>query len=113
MPADRHAGRKIKARRRGEIRVLELIGALTYPDATAALAQRMNRFLAAGERLFVLHMLGVPWLDSSGMGEVVACGRKARRDGRTPLAASSLGNRRICVKREKRGNPALDTKMFF
>jgi anti-sigma B factor antagonist len=73
---------KINARKRGEIVLLELTGALTFPDATAELAQKMSELLAAGERLFVLNMLGVPWLDSSGLGEVVACGKRAlAKDG--------------------------------
>jgi anti-anti-sigma regulatory factor len=31
-----------------------------------------------GERYFVLDMLDAPWLDSSGLGEVFACFKRAR-----------------------------------
>ena len=33
----------------------------------------MGERIAAGERLIILDMNGVPWLDSSGIGETVAC----------------------------------------
>ena len=50
------------------------------------LREQSKALLAQGERNFVLNMLDVPWLDSSGLGEVFACFKRAReREGAVKL----------------------------
>ena len=60
---------------------MTLSGTLTYPEATAELRRRWTELMTAGERWFVINMLAVPWLDSSGMGEIVACYKRAHEQG--------------------------------
>jgi len=62
----------------GDICVLEISGEVAYGKPTAMLRAKSKELLAAGERLFVLDMHQVPWLDSSGLGEVFAAYKRAR-----------------------------------
>ena len=63
----------IDVRQADRVCIIDLGGPHTFPAATAELRAQSRKLLANGERLFVLNMLDVPWLDSSGIGEVVAC----------------------------------------
>ncbi len=63
--------------------MLSLAGKLCFPDATADLRQQSRELVADGEKQVVLDMLAVPWLDSSGIGEVVACYKRVREQGGT------------------------------
>jgi anti-sigma B factor antagonist len=70
----------IEVRKRGAICIFEIHGELSYGQPTAALRQSCKEAIASGERLFLFNMLDVPWLDSSGLGEVVACHKRAREN---------------------------------
>ncbi len=71
----------IEVRRDGNVCIVDLAGALSFPEATAELRTEWKRLLGEGERKFIIDMLDVPWLDSSGIGEVVACFKRAREQG--------------------------------
>jgi anti-sigma B factor antagonist len=58
--------------------VLEISGEVRIGHPTAVLREKSRELIAAGERNFVLNMLDVPWLDSSGLGEVFATFKRAR-----------------------------------
>lgn len=61
---------------------MDLSGELKLGEPTRLLRERSKELVASGERFFVLDLLDVPWLDSSGIGEVFACYKRAReRDG--------------------------------
>ena len=62
--------------------VLVLTGEVKLGEPTRLLREKSRELVDAGKRFFVLDMLDVPWLDSSGIGEVFACYKRAReRDG--------------------------------
>ena len=63
---------KIETRNEGNICVIELHGKLSQPDGTAALRAKVKELDAAGVHHLVLDLRNVPWLDSSGVGEIVA-----------------------------------------
>ena len=71
-------GLKISVRKEGDLSILDLSGELALGRGTALLAAESKRLLDDGERFFVLNMLDVPWLDSSGIGEVFGCFKRAR-----------------------------------
>ncbi len=72
----------IDVRKNGEICVLEVKGEVRIGQPTQVLRGKSKELIEAGEKLFVLDMLAVPWLDSSGLGEVFACYKRAReREG--------------------------------
>lgn len=68
----------IEMRWSGDLCIIELRGALRYPEATALLRRNCRELIAKGERFLLLSMLHVPFMDSSGIGEVVACYKRAR-----------------------------------
>jgi len=72
---------KIDVRHEGSIVVLELHGEVRIGEPSNLLRARFKDLLEAGGRHFVFDMRAVPWLDSSGLGEVFACHKRARERG--------------------------------
>ena len=73
---------KIDVRKKGRISILDISGEIKHGEPTKLLREKCKELLAAEERLFVFNMIKVPWIDSSGVGEVVACrNRIIDRDG--------------------------------
>jgi anti-sigma B factor antagonist len=59
--------------------VLQIKGEVKLGEPTRLLREKSRELVAGGTRFFVLDMLDVPWLDSSGIGEVFACYKRARQ----------------------------------
>jgi anti-sigma B factor antagonist len=73
---------RIDVRKEGPVVVLEIEGEVRIGEPANLLRSRSRELLDSGERLFVFDMRRVPWLDSSGLGEVFACHKRAReKDG--------------------------------
>jgi anti-sigma B factor antagonist len=68
----------IDVRKNGDICVLDIAGEVRIGQPTSVLRKKSRELVEQGERYFVLDMLDVPWLDSSGLGEVFACFKRAR-----------------------------------
>ena len=68
----------IKSVKKGQVCVLHIAGEVRIGQPTTLLRDQCRELLQQGERHFVLDMLEVPWLDSSGLGEVFACYKRAR-----------------------------------
>lgn len=72
---------------RGDVCVVKVSGELRFGQPTALLHATSKGLIAEGRRYFVLDMLEAPWVDSSGIGEVVAFHKRAReRRGVVKLA---------------------------
>jgi anti-anti-sigma factor len=71
---------KIDVHERGDVCLLVLEGEVKLGEPTRLLREKSRELVHAGKRFFVLDMLGVPWLDSSGIGEVFACYKRARQN---------------------------------
>jgi anti-anti-sigma factor len=67
---------KIKTRKVGNIVVLDISGKITTGEPTVNLGKAFKDLVAQGEKRFVFNMLGVPWLDSGGIGAVVAYNKR-------------------------------------
>jgi anti-sigma B factor antagonist len=61
--------------------VLVLTGEIKLGEPTRLLREKSRELVGAGKQFFVLDMLAVPWLDSSGIGEVFSCYKRARQIG--------------------------------
>ena len=73
---------KIDVRKKGKICIVDISGEIKIGPATTQLRDKSKELLGSGERTFVYNMSRVPWVDSSGVGEVVACrNRVVDRDG--------------------------------
>jgi anti-sigma B factor antagonist len=62
----------INVRRKGDISILEFSGEMRIGAGDLELKRTLHGRLEAGDRLFVFDMLKVPWIDSAGVGEIVA-----------------------------------------
>ena len=73
----------IDVQKSGSVCILDIKGEVRIGQPTVMLREKCKELIERGERRFVLDMLDVPWLDSSGIGEVVACFKRAREKGGT------------------------------
>ena len=76
----------VEIRKKGNITILKVSGQLTLGPACEQLRDEFRAALDQGERSFVLDMLAVPFVDSSGVGEVIRCHKRAKdENGRIQL----------------------------
>jgi len=68
---------KITVRKDNKIAILEISGRVTLGKGEVVLRGRFKKLLEAGERFFIFHMIHVSYLDSAGIGEMVACAKRA------------------------------------
>lgn len=64
---------RIGEKRIGEVTVLELSGKLTVNDNPGRLKDKVSSLVFQGHQRIVLNMSNVTYVDSSGLGELVAC----------------------------------------
>jgi anti-sigma B factor antagonist len=65
----------------GDVLVLHLQGPITLGQATQTLRQLLHDTIASGRNKIVLNMAEVYYIDSSGLGELVAASTHAQRQG--------------------------------
>src|SRR5918993_5936654 len=68
-------------RQSGRVTILDLEGGITFGGGTAALRRETRRLLAEGRPDILLDLARVRYVDSSGLGEMVAALLAARRAG--------------------------------
>ncbi len=68
----------IESRKKGNILILKVSGQLTLGPACEQLRDGFRTALDEGNHRFVLDMLDVPFVDSSGVGEVIRCHKRAK-----------------------------------
>ena len=72
---------KISERYVGEVTVVDVAGRLTLTDGPGVVKGVISSLVARGRRQIVLNLAAVPYIDSSGLGELVACHHTATRAG--------------------------------
>ena len=80
---------QLSERRVGTIVVLDLIGKLTLTDNPGLLKEKITSVVARGESNILLNLARVTYIDSSGLGELVACHTTAWRGGATVKLANN------------------------
>jgi anti-sigma B factor antagonist len=65
----------------GDVFVLHLQGPITLGQATQKLRELLHETVTAGRRKILLNMAEVYYIDSSGLGELVAACTSAQRQG--------------------------------
>lgn len=83
---------RISERRIGEVVVLDLSGKLTLTDDPGVLKDRVSSLVYQGCRRLVLNLADVTYVDSSGLGELVACHLTAER-ARATIKLANAGYR--------------------
>lgn len=72
----------------GGVTVVRAAGRLTLSDSNGTLKNAVNALVEAGRVRFVLNLQGVPYVDSSGLGEIASAHvTVSRTGGRLILAA--------------------------
>ena len=72
---------KINVKEAGKVRVIELKGRITLGAGDLELRKAVQTQLDAGNNSIVLNMQGVEYIDSAGLGELVACKKRASAKG--------------------------------
>lgn len=99
---------EIKEREVDGIKVLDLRGKITSGEPDAQLKHRIAELVEDGHRRIVINLGGVPYMDSSGLGEVVRCFTSAQRAG-GQIKLASLSRRLIDLMNITKLNTILDT----
>ncbi len=77
---------RIEVRQIGDVSVLDLNGRCTVGEGDVELRQQVRSLLSAGHCKLVLNLAEVDAIDSAGIGEIVACvKRAAERNGELKL----------------------------
>jgi anti-sigma B factor antagonist len=77
----------VEARKKGHITILKINGQLTMGKTCEQLRDAFLTALDGDNRMFVFDMLNVPFVDSTGVGEVIRCHKRAKeKDGQIQLA---------------------------
>ena len=63
---------KTKIREVGDVRIVDLSGRITLGDGTKALRETVQGLLGEGQKRILLNMGEVAYIDSAGIGELVA-----------------------------------------
>ncbi|HKQ61093.1 MAG TPA: STAS domain-containing protein [Candidatus Polarisedimenticolaceae bacterium] len=88
----------IQTRKKGKITILDLNGPLTLGEGDAQLRDVLKQQLDAGETLFIFNMRDVNYLDSAGIGELVACNKRVcERHGTIKLVLNPKGRQILMV----------------
>jgi anti-sigma B factor antagonist len=87
---------RITERRVGEVTILELSGDLVYDGGTRMLREAVTQAVANGPRACLLDLHSITYLDSGGVGSLIAMFRHVtRRGGQFKLMRLSACARRV------------------
>jgi anti-sigma B factor antagonist len=72
---------KINVRSSGDVAVVDLSGKITIGEGDIILRDKIHELLDSGKAKVLLNMEKVSYMDSAGIGELVACYKRAREKG--------------------------------
>lgn len=76
----------------GDVSVVTLKGRIVLGEESSALRERIKSQVGDGKKKIVLNMADVTYIDSAGLGTLVAAQVNAKKQG-TALLLSDLGNK--------------------
>ena len=77
---------KATVRKLGRVAVVDISGKITIGEGDVLLRQKVQELLDAGESRILLNLEKVKYMDSAGIGELVACYKRAKeKDGTVKL----------------------------
>jgi len=68
---------KATTRKLGKVSVVDISGKITIGEGDVQLREKVNELLDAGESRILLNLEKVKYMDSAGIGELVACYKRA------------------------------------
>ena len=72
---------KLTTHQKGEVIIVDTSGRLTLGEGTSTLRMKIRELVDGGSRRFVLNMADVTYIDSSGLGELIAAHTTVTRVG--------------------------------
>jgi len=73
---------KVKEREIGHVMIVDLSGKITIGEGDVVLRERVHGLLENGKLAILLNLEKVSYMDSAGIGELVACYKRAKeKDG--------------------------------
>ncbi len=69
---------RLNVRQIGHVAVVDLAGKITIGGGDAVLREGVFNLLQCDQKQILVYLLKVPYIDSSGIGEMVACYKAAR-----------------------------------
>jgi len=72
---------KTKVRNVGDVAVVDLTGKITIGEGDVVLREEVNKLLETDVKKVLLNLNGVTYMDSAGIGELVACYKRAAEAG--------------------------------
>lgn len=72
---------KLVSREREQIRILEIHGQLILGLGDVVLRKAVEKLLKEERKKIIVHLKNVKYLDSAGIGELIACTRSAHEQG--------------------------------
>ena len=83
---------KIEKRKKGNVTIFDLKGKILFGDGIDELRQSINASIKENEKQLVLNFAEVPYLDSTGLGEVVRSYTTLKKEGGT-VKIANLSNK--------------------
>jgi anti-sigma B factor antagonist len=80
---------QLTERRVGDVTILDLAGKLTLHESADRLKDKIGKLVFRGEKQIIINLAEVHTIDSSGLGELVACYTTAWRGGATVKLANA------------------------
>jgi anti-sigma B factor antagonist len=82
----------ISTKQIGDVSVVALKGRIVLGEGSSSLRERLKNLVEEGKKKIVLNMANVTYIDSAGLGTLVAAQVNAKKQG-TALLLSDLGNK--------------------
>ena len=77
---------KVNIRKEGDVSIVDLSGKITIGEGDVVLRDKVTDLLELDERKILLNLEKVSYMDSAGIGELVACYKRAKeKDGTVKL----------------------------
>jgi anti-sigma B factor antagonist len=72
---------KVNVRSEGDISVVDLSGKITIGEGDVVLRETVENLLKEGKSKLLLNLSRISYMDSAGIGELVACYKRSRDKG--------------------------------
>ena len=72
---------KVGVRNIGHVSVVDLAGKITIGEGDVVLREKVNELFDSGQQNVLLNLEKVSYMDSAGIGELVACYKRAKEKG--------------------------------
>jgi len=72
---------KIEKRKNGDVVILDIKGKILFGEGVEDLRQEIQKMVDSGEKKVLMNFADVPYLDSTGLGEVIRCYTTMKKNG--------------------------------